>query len=251
MHHIQEFQPPNFHDFSPLCFAALGLLGIAGFALAKNKPSLLEVAVFAFAGWAGLYASRNLPVSSMLMAVIAGPFISAALRQRVHAARDANSWVADRLGMLDATFPGGLWPGAAVLVVLWIITHGGYFGRTQLMHAQFDGAKFPVAAVKYLQTSGIQAPLFSPDQWGGYLIYEDYPAVLVDDRHDLYGDEFFKRYLMIVHVEPGWQEAIEQMHPRYVLIPTGSQLAAHLQSTEKWRQRYQDSVGALFERATD
>jgi hypothetical protein len=251
MHHIQEFQAPNFHDFSPLCFAALGFLGIAGFALARNKPGLREVAAFAFAIWAGLYASRNLPVSSMLMAVITGPFISAALRQRVYAARAPNSWVADRLGMLDATFRGGLWPGAAVLVVLWLITHSGYFGRTQLMHAQFDGAKFPVAAVKYLQTSGIQAPLFTPDQWGGYLIYEHYPAVLVDDRHDLYGDEFFKRYLTIVHVEPGWQEAIEQMHPRYMLIPTGSQLAAHLQSAEKWRQRYQDSVGTLFERTTD
>ena len=45
----------------------------------------------------------------------------------------------------------------------------------------------------------IREPIFCPDLWGGYLIYRLYPQteVLVDDRHDLYGDQFFKDYLKV------------------------------------------------------
>ena len=58
----------------------------------------------------------------------------------------------------------------------------------------------------------MQGPILSPDYWGGYLIYRLYPAVrvVVDDRHDLYGAEFLKSYLRMVHVEQGWEEFLRQ-----------------------------------------
>ena len=68
MNHIEEFLSPNFHGLAEQCFALL--LGITMIALAaereKPRPSLLLVILFA-AG-SGLYASRNLPVSSLLLA---------------------------------------------------------------------------------------------------------------------------------------------------------------------------------------
>ena len=68
--------------------------------------------------------------------------------------------------------------------------------------------RFPVAAVDYLEKHDVQGPLVSPDYWGGYLIYRLYPRVrmVVDDRHDFYGETFLKSYLKMVHVEPGWQD---------------------------------------------
>lgn len=250
MHHIQEFQAPNFRDFSPLSFLGLLLLAVAGVALSSKKPSLREFLVLALAAWAGLDASRNLPISSMLIAAVSGPQISQAWRERpkqaVMGLRSVS--VVDRLGLRDSSLPGGLWPAVAILLVLWTVMHSGYLGRVQVMHAQFDSARFPVQAVNYLENLGLNRPLFSIDQWGGYLIYQGYPAILVDDRHDLYGDEFFKQYLKVVKVEPGWREALAQTNAELVLLPVRAPLAAALQPEKNWREQYHDAVAIVFER---
>jgi hypothetical protein len=116
------------------------------------------------------------------------------------------------------------------------------------MDAQFDRSRFPVAAFNSIAARGIGGPIFSTDQWGGYLIYRSYPSVMVDDRHDLYGDEFFKQYLKIVRVEPGWLEALNQTRAEVVLMPVESALPAALRSEPGWGEVYRDNVAAVFER---
>ena len=116
------------------------------------------------------------------------------------------------------------------------------------MDAQFDSSRFPVAAMNFMEARGIKEPVFSPDQWGGYLIYRNYLGVLVDDRHDLYGDEFFKQYLKIVGVVPGWQLALNRTGAEYVLMPAGSPLSAALRSEPEWTEDYRDNVSVLLER---
>ncbi len=250
MHHIQEFQAPDFRDFSPLCLVALLILASAGIAFSSRKPPLRDFLVLALAAWAGFYASRNLPISSMLIAVVAGPQISRAWqerRSRTSGERPSGN-VVERLDVRDSSLPGGFWPAVAILLILWTVTHGGDLGRIKVMDAQFDSARFPVSAVDYVQSSGLSQPLFTIDQWGGYLIYRDYPALLVDDRHDLYGDEFFKQYLKIVKVEPGWQEALDQTKAQLVLVPVRVPLTAALEANSNWKEQYHDAVAALFER---
>jgi hypothetical protein len=250
MKHIQEFQPPNFHGFSEIFFAVLLALGLGGVALARKKPSLREYLVLLLSMWAGFYASRNLPVSSILIAAIAAPFLSRAWQERVRGEGAATTWasILDRLGRRDAALPGGLSTALIVGLVLWAATHSGTVGQWRLMDAQFDSSRFPVAAFSSIVTRGIGDPIFSTDQWGGYLIYRKYPSVLVDDRHDLYGDEFFRQYLKIVHVEPGWQEALNQTRARVVLMPVGSALPAALHSEPGWSEVYRDKVAAVLER---
>jgi hypothetical protein len=250
MTHIQEFQPPGFRGLSEVCFVVLVVMGLAGFALVGKKPALPESLVALIAAIAGLSASRNLPVSSLLVAAIVGPYISRAWKERIQSGPGGGaSGVVDRLGDQDAALQGGAWPVGAIALVLWAAIHGGAVGRVRLMDAQFDSARFPLAAVSYLRSKEINAPLFSTDQWGGYLIYQNYPAVLVDDRHDLYGAEFFKQYLKIMRVEPGWASALDGTRAELVLVPAGSPLAAALRQTRQWKEEYQDSVAVLFERA--
>ena len=76
------------------------------------------------------------------------------------------------------------------------------------MNASFDAKRFPVLAVAWLEHQPARGPVFCPDSWGGYLIYQAFPDLkaVVDDRHDLYGAEYFKQYLKIMRVEPGWDE---------------------------------------------
>jgi hypothetical protein len=248
MHHIQEFQAPNFRTFSPLCFAALLLICLCGVAMAGVRPSLREGLVLIFGAWSGLYASRNLPVAAILICAVAACFVTRAWRRNRQEGEAARSpIILDRIDERDASLRSGLWPVIAIALVLWMVTHDGRLGHAHVIHAQFDGSRFPVAAVDYIERQGIAKPMFSIDQWGGYLIYRNYPAVLVDDRHDLYGDEFFKAYLRIIHVEPGWQDALDQTKAAVALLPSDSPLAKAMATANQWKEVYRDNVATLFE----
>ena len=79
MNHIEEFVSPDFHGVGQQCFAALLVLTIIALAAASEKPRLSELFVLLFAAASGLYASRSLPISSILLALIAAPVLSQAL----------------------------------------------------------------------------------------------------------------------------------------------------------------------------
>jgi len=249
MRHIQEFQPPNFRTFSPLCFAALLLIGLGGIVLAGMRPSLREGLVLVFAAWTGLDASRSLPAAAILIAAVAAPFVTRSWRRNHRTGAHSKPLaILERAEKREASLAGGFWPVMAILVVFWMTLHGGRLGQAQVMHAGFDESRFPVSAMNYARENGIARPIFSTDQWGGYLIYRGYPAVLVDDRHDLYGDAFFLEYLKIIHVEPGWQDGLSQMRAAAALLPADSALAKAMASSPQWKEVYRDRVATLFER---
>ncbi len=78
MDHIDEFLSPNFHGLPQKCFAVLVLLSIVGVTVGRTRVRTSQVLVLCFAVYTGLYASRNIPVSSMLLALIIAPILSAA-----------------------------------------------------------------------------------------------------------------------------------------------------------------------------
>jgi hypothetical protein len=128
------------------------------------------------------------------------------------------------------------------------VLHGGEFGGRQLADAHFDAKRFPVEAANYLEQSNVHGPVLTPDSWGGYLIYRLYPRekVVVDDRHDLYGEEFLKSYLKMIHVEPGWQEFLQERKPACVVLPRDSALASILLETASWQPIYRDNLAIVF-----
>ena len=70
MNHIDEFLSPNFHGVAQQCFVAILLITIVALAGVRNKPPLSRLLVYFFAAYSGLYASRSLPVSSLLLTLI-------------------------------------------------------------------------------------------------------------------------------------------------------------------------------------
>ena len=133
---------------------------------------------------------------------------------------------------------------------LWASMHGGRLGSAQLINAYFDDKHFPVEAAETIAKREIREPIFCPDQWGGYLIYRLYPQtkVLVDDRHDLYGDQFFKDYLKVVFVQPDWSKVLDERHVNWVLMPKNSSLGTILEQTPGWKLIYEDGTAVLFQR---
>jgi len=257
MDHINEFQSPNFHYVAQKCFAGILLLTLVGLA-AKGREAgqarASQTLVVLFAVYSGLYASRNIPVSSLLLILVIGPWLSEAMKRfgdrRLAARGFASTRFLQRMKAIEFSLRGHLWPIAMVVLSFWIAAHGGKLGAKPLMDAHFDTKRFPVAAVNSLEAHDLQGPLVSPDDWGGYLIYRLYPRVrmVVDDRHDFYGEEFLKSYLKLVQVEPGWEDFLRQHRAQCVVVPRDSPVANILGETGGWKAIYSDDVSTVFAR---
>jgi hypothetical protein len=268
MDHIDEFQSPNFHYVAQKCFAGLLLLTLVALAANRRQASASQGLVVLFAVYSGLYASRNIPASSLLLILAIGPWLSDAMERLVEALsrrggavrwrRPASAAFLRRMKTMELSLPGHLWPIAAIVLTCWMAAHGGKLGASPMMDAHFDPKRFPVQAVDYLEKDYLEkgylgkqdvpGPMIGPDYWGGYLIYRLYPRVrmVVDDRHDFYGEEFLKSYLKTMHVEPGWEDFLEQHEAHCVIVPRGSALANILNETPGWKRAYVDEVAVVF-----
>jgi hypothetical protein len=154
------------------------------------------------------------------------------------------------MGNLEQGFRGQLWPIAAVILGLIVCLQHGRLGSRQLMDTHFDAKHFPVQAAELITRRDIREPIFSPDNWGGYLIYRLYPQtkVFVDDRHDFYGAEFLKNYLQAVRVAPDWEKMLNEDRVNWVLVPSESSLANMLKITGRWTVIHEDGTAVLFQR---
>src|SRR6202041_2997072 len=150
--------------------------------------------VVLFCVYSGLYATRNLPVAALLLVLITAPVLSemiaaAAVNRELPSPLRAfcsrfDSFGA-RMNAFEFRMNGHLWLVAGFAIGLWACAHGGSVGSTQLINAYFEPKRFPVEAVDAIQQQGIDAPIYTLDHWGGYLIYHLYPGTraFVDDRH--------------------------------------------------------------------
>ena len=241
MDHIEEFQSPNFHGVAQKCFLLLLLIALATLAARGRHLRLSQVLTVLFAVYAGLDASRNIPVSSVLLVMIIAPLLTL----------KSLDWpILRRMAAVETGLHGHVWAIVAVVATFCVAANGGRVGSRPLMDAHFDPQRMPVAAVDELQELSVAGPILSPDFWGGYLIYRLYPAtrVVVDDRHDFYGDEFFKSYLKFVHGEPGWQDFLAKHDAGCIVVPSNATLATLLPLTDRWRAIYADPVATIFVR---
>ena len=259
MSQISEFLSPDFHGAAQQCFAVLLIVTIMVLASARQRLGPPRVLVLLFAAYSGLYATRNLPTSSLLITLIIAPVLSDAVAQ---AAKNSTMtpWLRNlfsrldsfgfRMRNLDVAFSGHVWIVVVFAVGLWACMHHGRLGSTRLIHAYFDEKSFPVEASHYISDHHVHEPIFSLDYWGGYLIYRLYPEtkVVIDDRHDFYGDQFIKDYLKIVLVQPTWEKTLDQMGVNWILVPRWSSLANMLRLTSNWTAVHEDGTAALFHR---
>jgi len=257
MNHVTEFLSPDFHGPAQQCFAVILLVTIATVASARRKHQTARLLVILLAAYSGLYAARNLPVSSLLLTLIIAPLLSETVAKAA-GNEEIASWLGNLLSRLQSFgarmeklhFQGHLWMALAFVLGLWACIQGGRLGSTQLINAYFDDKRFPVEAAGLIAKRDIREPIFCPDQWGGYLIYRLYPQtqVLVDDRHDLYGDQFFKEYLKVVFVQSDWRKVLDERHVDWILVQKNSSLSTILELTPGWKLVHADDTAVLFHR---
>ena len=82
MNNIDEFASPNFHLPVYGYFEVLIVLAIAGAALARDQLSPTGLLLLLFSLHAGLYAVRNIPIAAIIMSLVLGPLLTAAISPR-------------------------------------------------------------------------------------------------------------------------------------------------------------------------
>jgi hypothetical protein len=239
MDHIEEFQSPNFHQLAPRCFLALVLVTFAALTIRKRAPKTSELLILMFAMYAGLFASRNIPVASILLGLVVGPLLPPL---------PALSKFSKRMTSVDSTLRGHIWIVVAAIFVLLVVFNGGRFAGKVLANAHFDAARMPVAAVDHLQTMGNSDPVLTPDYWGGYVIYRLYPGrkIVLDDRHDLYGERVLASYLKMYRAQPGWDGFLRDHNVTCVLMPRNAAISTMLSQTPGWKSVYSDDLAIMF-----
>jgi hypothetical protein len=260
MDRIDEFHSPDFHGWAQRCFALIVILVLIAFAGSRRKLRLSHMLVTLLAVYAGMYASRSLPVSSMLLVLVAGPILwenLASFAERpgtggpLRKCATGFSSFAARAGAQEFQLRGHVWPVLAAVAALGVCLHGGLLGARQVARAQFDPQHLPVSAGEFLAEEQSSEPVLAPDAWGGYLIYRLYPQrrVVIDDRHDLYGPERFREYLTLMQVEPGWKDVLQKWRVRTLLLPARSTLANMLRELpQQWQMVHEDGTAVVLER---
>ena len=260
MNHITEFFSPDFHGAAQQCFAVLLIIAIGVLAFSARRPSAARMMVVVVAAYSGLYATRSLPTSALLITLVIAPLASQALSE---AGQNPNiaRWLRGlfsrldsfgvRMGKLEVQFRGHLWLVLVFVLGLVACVNHGRLGSEQFIHAYFDDQRFPVESAGFIAQGQIRQPIFSLDYWGGYLIYRLYPQtkVVVDDRHDLYGAQFLQDYLKIMLVQQGWERELDEKQVNWVLVPSESSLANIMRLTPEWTISHQDRTAILLHRA--
>ena len=241
--YIQEWHSPDFHQTYFWPFAAMLALGVLGLIFRKERPTITELLLFLGTGAAGLLSARHIPLFAIVAApILARSWLSVDLDPKGLTNRTGNNADSKPLGSLLVVLNWLLLVVAVGTAVIWSITKIG--GNDAAIEA-----RFPVAAVDYLEASGLaEARGYNSYNWGGYLIWRGVP-VFVDGRADVYGDPFLLYYRRTFDVLSGWQEPLDEYDVDYVLMESGSPLTAVLAVSPDWTEVYADDLAQIFIRA--
>ncbi|MDX1616027.1 MAG: hypothetical protein R3300_17080 [Candidatus Promineifilaceae bacterium] len=238
---IFEWQSPNFHlrIFQP--FAGLLAVGVGGLILSRKRPPWTDLILFGGLAGAALFSRRHIP----LFAIVTLPIITRSLLSSL----GGTSWyplAAGRATNRKMNKDGFLRRLNWLLLVLALGAASIYTAQRLAGNDEVIAEFFPVAAVEYLEESGLARQRgFNHYAWGGYLIWHGI-QVYTDGRADVYGDDFLWELRDIETLDQGWQEPLHRYDVDYVLTRASSTLAGGLLLSDQWDEVYRDDLAVIF-----
>jgi hypothetical protein len=239
---IAEWFSPDFHrgEYLPLVAMLIATVVFPNLSRQRMRPrTMLLVCVSAYAA---LQSVRLIPI----FALIATPFLAepgdAFMRARQRSSRASEQL---HLTMTKLAFNSAI---AVVLIVfVWVQVR-----QVILRQPESEAATFPTAAVSFLREHHPPGPLFNDYNWGGYLIWNLYPAerVFIDGRADLYGDEFMDQYSATYNLTGDWQEPLNRWQIATVMVPSQCALATILPASGSWKPVFQDAQAVVLARVS-
>jgi hypothetical protein len=202
----------------------LGVLLIALFS--RERWRLDEVGLMILA----LYYCLTYIRFIFLAGILAPPIFAKRLKLMTPYDRDSDRWL----------------PNAVALAILLCL----FIGSVPRQSSYRNPVKYPVDAVAYMKSNGIQGRVFHEWLWGGYLIWHaPEMKVFIDGRGDPYGTTgVFKDYLSATSDENP-EAVLDKYRVEYVLMPADSPLVNFLKSSPMWKVQYSDETSVLLHRS--
>ncbi len=234
--YIQEWFSPDFHQTEWLPFALLLVALLATTLLARARVPLAHILLLAALGLLALRSARNVP----LFVLVAIPVLAAQLA----------AWLPLRASPQPTPRPMQILNGVivAIAALAALVRLGGVLAN----QTNVERAKFPAAAVEWIQQNRPAPNLYNSYGWGGYLIWKLYPDYLVyiDGRADVHGDAFIEDFLNVYRAAPGWENELAQRNVNLILIEPDAPLAQALRLNPQWTQVFSDAQSVMYQKSS-
>jgi hypothetical protein len=237
---IVEWSSPDFHLSMYWPFAAMLGLGVLSFAISARRPPLTDLLLFLGTAAAALMSRRHIA----LFAIATIPVVARALAEWLRGSPAYSILAEPRAEEVGPAKARLNW----VILIVGVLATLSFRVSTLKTNDEAIAAKFPVAAVDYVQKGALAgARGFNSYPWGGYLVWRGV-KVFIDGRADVYGD-FLGEYLQTIKLTDKWRDQLERFEVDYVLIEPHSNLGTLLLASGLWRVDYSDDVARIYVRA--
>ena len=242
---IQEFQSPSFRSENLMQFEALLFLGLIVAALRLRERRVTEALWIVGFAHLALGSVRHVP----LFVSVTAPIIA------LEVSRWWSTWTSSqsRQSVLSIVEQMGrdLAPGFQRNTVLPVLVVVGFafMGERMNWPTDFPDINFPTKMVRKHPELLIDHRLFTNDQWGDYLIFNNpQRKVFIDGRSDFYGADLGNEYLDVMNARWPWRKVLDKYQIDVVLSPVEWPLASVLKQDQEWHLVADDGQSVLFTR---
>ena len=237
-----EFMPLNMRQADgAIFFSVVILLLLIAYARRVTVSPFRVVAMLVFGAYS-LYSRRVAPWFGMA----AAPAFAAVLTQRLGPARVGG--VPGRGKPLFNYVLVGLL-GLVVLTTLpWLRP---YLPLSPARRAYVTTAETPVQATQVLCQHGDKARVFDDIAYGSYLIWAcPTVPVFMDTRFELYPDEMWQDYLLIIRAQFGWEDALAKYGIDTIFVRKDQEqmLVAAAKASDEWQTVYENKHTIILQR---
>ena len=211
-------------------------LAVALVIIVRRAPRWTDaIPAIAFVALA-LYAERNVPVAAVVMAPVLGRALQPRPGERV---RDADREV-------QTIF--------TVALAIGLVVALGLLSANIVRRKPLNLAKYPVAAVDFLTSSGLRSPphrLATSDRVGNYLEakFGTDARAFMDDRYDMFPLSVIRDYRSLEKGNGDPLAVLDKWDVDTVLWKRQDPLPAVLRASGAWQSVYQDDTWEVFQRS--
>jgi hypothetical protein len=239
--YIGEWLSPDFHQGR---YAAVLLMMLATILLPAISPRRLharELLLLAVTTYAALRSVRHIPI----YVLVAAPLLSAMVHAKLQELGKAGLF--DRQSPMTQT----KFVVNAMLLAGFLAFTVGRVNYVVGRQTRTEETEFPAAAVNFLNSTRLPAPMMNHYNWGGYFIWKLYPEykVYIDGRADVYGDSFLDEFASVYYLKgQTWRTPLERWNIQTVVLPPDAPLVTALGTLPGWRQVFADRQAVVLTR---
>ncbi len=239
---IQEWASPDFHQAKYLATLVLILVIFTMLILSTKKLPRQQLLFLCAGTLAALLSVRHIPIFALIASPILSDLVQVWFDRRANLQANPKTKPSHAIG--SRAFANGI---LVTVLALFAIVQIVHLARIQ---TATERQEFPFGASQFLSQHRLAQPIFNSYNWGGYLIWSNYPSyrVFIDGRADVYGDRLLQDFGDTYYLTKAWCKPLRDWNIQTVIVPPSAPLAAALGLDAAWNRVYADSNAVVYTR---